>query len=293
VVANDPLYVPAFNNVIFAYVQTRDVDKADELIRRVERIAGESPDVLFARGALTYTEGRLAEAVEILAKSYEFNRSGSVRQLWYGSVLSLLGEYDTAAEVMRDTDKLVPLELAGRHDAALEVFDSLQLLYLGEGNLRGIGEWMLLDERPDDYIAFLEKQAVDGADFIDSQPRPEELWGASHFTSLAYALRETGRNAEASRVMAETKAILDAQAKMGADNLFYWYNKAEFDALAGDVESMLTNMRKAMNSGNADVAGFFTAPFNRYRSDSRFIEIDEEARRRGNAERQKLGLEKI
>ena len=290
VVEHDPLYRPAFNNLTFSYAQTRDTDKSDALIRRVERIDGGSPNVLFARGTLAMTSGELAEATELLARAYEFNRSASVTQLWYGAALMRLGEYDTASEVARDTDKLVPLEFAGRLEDAQGVFDNLQLLYFDEGNLIGIGQWMLLREQPDELIAFLEEQVDDGNDWIAAQPRPEELWGATHLTNVAYALRLIGRNEEAARVMTETREILDAQARNGADNQFYWLNEAEYAALAGDVDSMRANLRKSIDAGGYAVAGFFTSPFNRYRGDPEFILLENEAIRRAKAERRKLGL---
>jgi len=290
VVEHDPLYRPAFNNLTFSYAQTRDADKSDALIRRVERISGGSPNVLFARGTLAMTSGELAEATELFAKAYEFNRSASVTQLWYGAALINLGEYDTASEVARNTNKLVPLEIAGRQEDAQAIFGNLQLLYYDQGNLIGIGQWMLLREQPDEFIAFLEEQADDGNDWIAAQPRPEQLWGAAHLTNVAYALQVIGRDEEAQRVLTETREILDAQARNGADNLFYWWNEAEYAALTGDVDTMHANLRKAIDAGSYAVAGFYTAPFNRYRGDPGFIELENEAIRRANAERRKLGL---
>jgi hypothetical protein len=184
----------------------------------------------------------------------------------------------------------VPLEIAGRHEDAQAVFDNLQLLYYNQGNLIGIGQWMLLREQPEEFIAFLEEQAADSDDWIAAQPRPEELWGAAHLTNVAYALQVIGRDTEAQRVMTLARETLDAQARNGADNLFYWWNEAEYAALAGDVDAMRANLRQAIDAGSYDVAGFYTAPFNRYRGDPGFIELENEAIRRANAERRKLGL---
>ena len=290
VVEHDPLYRPAFNNLTFSYAQTRDADKSDALIRRVERISGGSPNVLFARGTLAMTSGKLAEATELFAKAYEFNRSASVTQLWYGAALVSLGEYELASEVSREANKLVPLEILGRQEDAQKVFDNLQLPFYENADLIEIGTWMLLREQPVEFIAFLEEQVEDGDDWIAAQPHADQLWGAAHLTNVAYALQEIGRDEEAQRVMAETKKILDAQARNGADNLFYWWNAAEYAALAGDVETMRANLRITIDAGGCAAAGFFTAPFNRYRGDPGFIELENEAIRRANAERRKLGL---
>ena len=290
VVERDPLYGPAFHNVVFQYMQIRSIDRAEGLVRRVERITGESPGVLFARGALAMANGRLADAVEQLGRAHVFNPSASVVSLWYGTALFNLGDFTTSAEVSRTTNKLVPLELAGRHDEADELYESFEGLIYDEGTLRGIGDWMLLRGRPGELIAFLEEIAGEGKDWLAEQPRPDQLWGAPHMTNVAYALQAIDRPEEAARVLAEMRDILDLQAEYGANNMFYWWNEAEYAALTGDVEAMLRSLRKTMDTGLYCTAGFYTAPFNRYRSDPRFVELEREAIRRANDERLKLGM---
>ena len=290
VTERDPLYAPAFNNVIFRYMQIRSMDRAEALVRRVERITGESPNVLFARGALSLANGQLATGVKQLERAHSFNTSASVVQLWYGTALFNLGEFDAAAEVSRNTDKLLPLELSGRYAEAEELFESLESLVYDEGTLRGIGDWMLMRDRPDELIAFLEELAGDGRDWIAEQPRPDQLWGAAHMTNVAYALQATNRTEDAERVLSETRKILDSQADHGANNMFYWWNKAEYAALVGDVEAMLQAMRRSMDTGLYCTAGFFTPSFNRFRDDPRFIELEREAIQRANASRRELGM---
>ena len=290
VVDRDPLYRPAFNNVIFSYVQTRSTDRAEALVRRVEQITGESPNILFARGALSMTNGQLATAVEQLRRAYEFNTSASVVQLWYSTALINLGDFESAAEVARNVLKLVPMEMEGRHDEASELFESFEGLLYDEGTLRSIGDWMLLRDRPDELIAFLEQVAGPGKDWLADQPRPDQLWGAGHMTNVAYALQATDRDREAQRVLTEIKLILDKQAEYGADNMFYWWNMAEYAAVTGDVDAMLTCLRRTIDTGYLTTAGFYTAPFNRYRSHEGFIALERETIERANAERRKLGM---
>jgi TolB-like protein/Tfp pilus assembly protein PilF len=293
VVERDPLYRPAFNNVIFHYVQIRSMDRAEALVRRVERVTGESPNILFARGALSLANGQLATAAEELGRAYAFNTSASVVQLWYSTALLNLGDFESSADVARSTNKLLPMALAGRYEEGSEHYRSLEGLLYDEGTLSGIGDWMLLRDRPDELIAFLEGLAGEDKDWLAQQPRPDQLWGAHHMTNIAYALQAIDRNEEAERVLAETRKILDKQADYGANNMFYWWNEAEYAALTGDVEAMLSSLRKSMDTGLYGTAGLFSPAFNRYRDDERFIELEREAIRRANAERRKLGMLEI
>jgi TolB-like protein len=290
VVERDPLFAPAFNNLMFAYIQTRQADRADALVRRVERITGESPNILFARGAFSMASGELATAVQELGRAYDYNRSASVVRLWYSAALLFVGDYDAAIEVGSDANKLVPLELTGRHEEANNVFSSLQLLVYDEGILANIGAWMLMQDRPEEFIKFLEQLTGDKDDWIAAQPRPDQLWGAPHLTNVACALQALGRDDEAQRALDETRQLLDAQLRNGADNLFFWMNKAEHAALTGDVEAMLAHLRKSIDSGFFLTAGFYSAAFNRYRGEPRFIELEREAIRLANGERRKLGM---
>jgi tetratricopeptide (TPR) repeat protein len=178
----------------------------------------------------------------------------------------------------------------GRHEEASELFESFEGLLYDEGTLRSLGDWMLFRDRPDELIAFLEELAGSGKDWVADQPRPDQLWGAGHMTNVAYALQATGRAEEAERVLAEIREILDKQADYGANNMFYWWNKAEYAALIGDVDSMLVYLRKTIDMGLYSTIGFYTAPFSRYRSNAGFIELERESIRRANAERLKLGM---
>ncbi|MDZ7645461.1 MAG: hypothetical protein U5K76_15355 [Woeseiaceae bacterium] len=290
VVEHDPLYRPAFNNLTFSYIQTRSLDKADALIRRVERIDGGSPNVLFARGALEMSNGNLAGAIEHLARAYEYNESASVVQLWYGTAAAFIGDLDRAIEVSYQTEKLVSLELAGRSGEADALYADLNLSVYSDGFLRSVGDWMLLRQQPGNLIALLEEIAGPGSDWLTSQPVPENLWGAAHWTNTAFALQKTGRDEDAGRMPVEVRQQLDAQARNGANNLFYWYNEAEYAALTGNRDAMLQHLQTAMDAGYVCVFGFQSATFERWRGDAGFTALENESIRRANAARRQLGL---
>lgn len=290
VVEHDPLYRPAFNNLTFSYIQTRSLDKADSLIRRVERIDGGSPNVLFARGALQVSDGNLASAIENLGRAYEYNQSASVVQLWYGTVMMFIGDLDRSIEVSYQTEKLLALELAGRAADAEALYAQLNISVYSDGYLRSVGDWMLLRQEPDRLIALLEEIAEPGTDWVTSQPLPENLWGSPHWTNTAFALLKIGRDEDASRMLVEVRRQLDTQARNGANNLFYWLNEAEYAALTGKREAMLMHLQSAMDAGYVSVFGFLSAAFERWRGDAGFISLETESIRRANAARRKLGL---
>lgn len=293
VVRNDPLYAPAFNNLTFQYMQIRGLDKADALIRRVQRIIGDSRSVHFARGALAMASGDLSTAHTELDEAYRFNTSASVVQLWYATALYFLGDLEFSEEVSRDTDKLVALELINRHDDAVAVFASLDADTIDEGRLRGISEWFLLRGKADELIDYVETTFGPAETWIDTIPSPDQLWGVATHTNLVAALRAAGRDQDATRLLERARAMVDVQRKSGADNMFFWYSAAQLAALLGDRQAMLSSLRNAIDTGFISVFGCDSVIFDPYRNDRRFIDLEQEMVRRANEERMELGLTPI
>jgi len=290
VVERDPLYKPAFNNLIFGYMSTRELDKASTLVSRVERITGNSPNVRLARGSIALMEGRLATAIEELGYAYEFNPSSSVTSSLYGYALLFAGDYDGAAEVAYVSEKLVALELADRHEEAASIYQSLQERELDVVDLRAIGDWLLLQQRAADFLQLVESSAKEHEDWITAQILEQQLYGAPHFTNLAFALRQVDRNAEADRFLSRAAEALAEQERYGADNFFYWINVSEYAALIGDADRVIASLQKAVASGYVAVPGFYTAPLDAYRGDPRFIELENAVMRTAEEERRKLGM---
>lgn len=288
VVQHDPLYAPAFNNLTFQYMQTRGLDKADTLIRRVQRITGDSPSVRFARGALAMASGDLSTAVRELHEAYDFNNSASVVQLWYSTALSFVGDLEYAASVARDTDRLVMLELSGRHDEALAIFESLNTELLDEGQLWGVSDWFLQRGEAGQLIEFLEPLYGNADSWLGSLPKPDQLWGVGSHTNLAAALLAAGREEEAQKLLYGAKEMLEVQRQSGADNLFFWYSAAQLEALLGNRQGMLAALRNAIDTGFVNVLGCGSVIFDPYRSDRRFIELENEMIRRANEEKKEL-----
>lgn len=288
VVQHDPLYTPAFNNLMFQYMQVRGLDKADSLIRRVQRITGDSPSVRFARGSLAMASGDLSTAISELEEAYQFNTSASVVQLWYTTALYFVGDLEYSAAVARDTEKLVPLELSGRHDEARAVFVALQAGNLDEGQLRGLSDWFLLRDEATELIDYLEPHYGTPERWVDTLPTPDQLWGVAAHGNLVAALRKAGREADANRLLDSAKTMIDVQRQSGADNLFFWFSAAQIGALLGDRQAMLGALRNAIDTGFVSVLGCDSVAFDAYRNDRRFIELEMEMIRRAEEERREL-----
>ena len=157
-------------------------------------------------------------------------------------------------------------------------------------DLRTIGDWYLIQDRPADLVQLVEANAGNQEDWIAAQVPEPQLYGAQHFTNLAFALRQVERNEEADRFLARAEETLAIHGRHGADNFFFWINSAEYAALTGDPDRMVAFLQKAVDAGYAAAFGFLPPTLDRYRGDPRFIELENEAIRRANEERRKLGM---
>ena len=286
---HDPLYRPAFNNLVVAYLETRQFDAAEALIRRVERVAGESPLVQLAFGMLDFAQGELASAYPSLERAWDYNPRASVARGQYGNALLFLGEYERAAEVLPRADGLMALWLLSP-DQAAEVDMALLDLRTNDFESRAVSDWLLVQGRAAELVALMASSFGGDAEWVANLPTPLEMWGVPVATNAALALLETGDETEAKAALRFARRTLDTQRALGADNLAYWANEAEYAALTGDRKAMLENLARAVDAGFVSMPGFWQPAFDAYRKDPQFVAVERRSIERAKAERAKLGL---
>lgn len=287
---HDPLYRPAFNNLVVAYLETRQFDAAEALIKRVERIAGESPLVQLAYGMLEFSQGRLAAAYPSLERAWEYNTRASVAKGQLGQALLFLGEYERAADVLSPTDALIALWLLDRdEEAEAEVAEAKARIY-DAFEVGSIGAWLLMKGRAGELVVLMEKQFGGENGWVANLPAPLDLFGAPVATNAALALLETGEDGDARAALRLARQMLDTQRTLGADNCHYWVSEAEYAALTGDRNAMLEHLSRAVDVGFVSMPGFWQPAFDAYREDPQFIAIERRSMDRAKAERAKLNL---
>ena len=290
---HDPLYRPAFNNLVVAYIETRQIDAAEALIRRVERVAGESPLVQLAYGMVEMAQGDLADAYPFLEKAWDYNTRASVAQSQFGFALQMLGEYERAASVLGSKDRLMALWFQDRREEAEAEYEDEPDRPYEEYEVRAIGEWLLIQERAEELIALMQAQFGTGDEWLGNIPAPADLWGAPIATNSALALLETGKDDDARRALRMARQTLDTQRTLGANNFGYWISEAEYAALSGDADAVLRHLGRAVDIGFVNFGGFWHPALDAYREDPAFVTLEDQVIDRARAERQKLDLPEI
>ncbi len=287
-IERDPLNLPVFVNLTFLYLHSGQLHKAEALTQRIARITGDTPGVLMARGAREFSLGNLASAVEMLGAATAAAPSAGLLRAWYGLALLKIGDYDTVSQSGLPTHQLLALELSGRHQEAVAVFDAFPDQKLQDLAIHTIASWFQLQKRPQDLIDYLEDHYEAEGGMMQGLPRSRQLIGNPHLTEIAYALQQVGRAEDAEALLAEIGQLRDDIAKNDADNALYWLFSAEYAAITGNQAALYDSMRHAIDRGWLSAAGFYEVPFDPYRDTKEFIALENESIRRAQEERKKL-----
>ena len=289
IVERDPMFGPAFNNLVIGYATTREFDKANGLIGRVERIAGETADVRQAWGTVAVSQGRHAEAVRHLRAAYEDNPNSTIVRLNYSRALSNLGEFETILEVGNQGDRLEALAILGERAPALEIIDQMGSNWIADniGSVSGVlvrlGEYERL-------VSLVDKQFGGVDALLEKDPRLSS-YGLGYMPALAFAYKKLDREAEYAKVLAAMEKALAAKTE-------YWnipgpeiFGRLVYAAVAGDEATVVATARAAAAEFEiSDVEPLDGPIFDAYTDNAEFQAIRAAIMERGNAERAKLGL---
>jgi TolB-like protein/Tfp pilus assembly protein PilF len=290
IVERDPMFGPAFNNLVGSYAVTREFDNANALIGRVERIVGETTDVRQAWGIVAMSQGRHAEAIRHLRAAYEANPNSTVVRLNYTRALLNLGEFETVLEVGDPGGRLIALARLGEREAALEMIEQLgntgwipDIFGAVAGSLVRLGDYQRLLTLVDTQFGGLDA-------LLEKEPRLNSF-GLGYMSSLAWAYRQLNMDAQYAKVLAAMEKAAAAQGQRWPTPGPEILSRLFYSAVTGDEAAMVAAARAADDEFEISDVEPFNAPFfGTYADNTEFQAIRTAIIERGNAERAKLGL---
>ena len=291
VVERDPMYPPAFKNLITDYSGTGEFDKVDALIGRVVRIVGDTPDVSQARGTQANVQGELAVAARNLKIAYDDNPTATVARELYGFTLLDLGDFETASIVGVPQHRALAHAALGNKKEADNIIESMDL-ESGDTFLEwsDIANYLAGSRRYPELIELVERHFGNTDSMLQAQPNTG-YWGTGYIGPLAYALLQQGKEVGFHRLIEEMGEGLAEQRAAGIDNRYHWISQAEYAALTSDVDEVLKQMQQAVASGYVSTHAFTSPIFDSIREDPRFQNIEQQVLTRVDEERAKLGME--
>jgi tetratricopeptide (TPR) repeat protein len=293
VVERDPMFGPAFNNLIQSYLGTRDFDLGNALVGRVERIVGETEDVNQSWGMIAVAQGDTARAIRHLRKSYELNPRHTVNQLWYGFALGTIGEYEKMLEVGLPIQVVFGLDQLGRFDEAQELLDTISIGKSGndENNaiIRTYMYHYMVSGQYDEAIRYVDEN-FESLDAMLQQFERTDGSNSSYLAPLAYSYLQAGRDVEF-KILADALAESAARRVVARDESYpSMISSIGLAALTGTDEEVLTQVQRLIDNNGIGVRLFDTPMYDRMAEDAEFQRLDAILVKRANDERAKLGL---
>lgn len=290
VVARDPMFGPAFNNLIQSYLELGRLDDSEALIRRVMRITGPDDNVRQALGTVAFVRGDLSSAYEDLGYAHEANPNSSIVRMWYGYTLFMVGELERATAVASPAVALLAHAARGDFEAADRLLAETDFAK-GERSrlIRHGAEYLAARGRSDEIIDIVNRTYGDLESLLQDLP-VEDSYGTEYLGPLAYAYLQVDRVDEYKRLLAQMKVVLDAQQARGSDNWYQWWCQAQYAVLSGDLDTGATYLKRAVDDGATGVVRLEPL-WDLTGDDARFQAIFASMVARGNAERAELGWE--
>lgn len=290
VVARDPMFGPAFNNLIQSYLELGRLDDSEALIRRVMRITGPDDNVRQALGTVAFVRGDLSSAYEDLGYAHEANPNSSIVRMWYGYTLFMVGELERATAVASPAVVLLAHAARGDFEAADRLLAETDFAK-GERSrlIRHGAEYLAARGRSDEIIDIVNRTYGDLESLLQDLP-VEDSYGTEYLGPLAYAYLQVDRVDEYKRLLAQMKVVLDAQQARGSDNWYQWWCQAQYAVLSGDLDTGATYLKRAVDDGATSVVRLEPL-WDLTGDDARFQAIFASMVARGNAERAELGWE--
>jgi len=294
VVERDPLYGPAFNNLIQLYLDSREFDLANALVGRVERIVGETDEVNQSWGMIAVSQGDIARAIRHLRKSYEINPRHSVNQLWYAFALATIGEYETAIEVGVPLQIIYALGRLGRFDEAEELLATMPLSSSGNSAnysiIRAYASHYMISAQYDEAIRYVDEH-FDNLDVMLQQFERIDGSNSNYLGTLAYSYLQAGRDLEFKKLTDALAEALERRETAGDKSFGSIINSIDLAALTGTDEEVLAQVQRFIDNNGVGVREFDTPMFDRLSENAEFQRLDAILVKRANDERAKLGLD--
>ncbi len=289
VVLRDPMYRPAFNNLIQGYLGKSEFDSSDALITRVERITGVDAAIHQARGSADFMKGELASALRHLDIALEANPNASIVSMWHAYVLLQLGELDRATANSWAPIRLIALGQLGDIEAADQELNGIDFQGATGRAIRHAADYLAAAGRGADMVAIIDDEFGGIPALLETFRMTEGAYGSEYLGPLAYAYRQAGRDSDFDVLMDEMERALSAQESIGIDNWYHWYCRAQQAALKGDAGAATAYLQRAVNEGLASVI-FIEPLFETMADNAAFQAVAGQMVARAQQERAALGL---
>ncbi|MDH4109063.1 MAG: hypothetical protein OEW35_12130 [Gammaproteobacteria bacterium] len=285
----DPLYRPGFANGVNTLNNFGLRDEAQAAIDRFRRFEPGDPQVARVEAMHYLYAGEPARALPLAEAAYAAQPSNVVNQ--FALTVALFGtmQVERVLEFGTDIFRVDAADYLGQPALAIEIAQEVAR----SGYVEPLLQHLNRQKQSRDAVAWVEERWSDLESFAADHPADDSGWDT--MGQLAYAYRESGNRARFEQAVDLYGVAQQRIADAGIDNWVQQLDRARYFVLAGDPDSALAALDRAIALGYRGwlpIAGFEPA-FAELVGDPRYDEIEARLVDVTNAERDKLGLDPI
>jgi TolB-like protein len=239
----DPLYRPAFSNAINLFNSFNMSEKADALIRRIEIIDPDNPDLLLARAISYMYSGRLGFGLEQIEERNKTGEMSGVARVYLS--VGLLGTLQFERAIDEGSPYLKPEALfsSGRQDEAIAAAEKIA----ADGYPDALFTMLNRSGRSNDLVSYLEERWPSISDFAEEYRGDQD--GYNIMAQVAYAYSQLGKQQRFDEAMDFVGRHYERLLDQGVDNVVFDYHRGVQYALLGDAEQSLDYLQASADGG--------------------------------------------
>ncbi|TNE37289.1 MAG: hypothetical protein EP347_08360 [Alphaproteobacteria bacterium] len=289
----DPLSLPPLSNLTNRYIEIGEIEKAEEKLRDIKRIAGDKLDRFTASEVnLLAKKGELAEAFRKAEKIYDASDGG----LWFGLVFSYwrLGEVEKSLELIRGNPTLIyrAYQILGQREKLAELREAYLQDPDAPEDARALSAAYTAYYEPDPEIFSALMAEFKGVDLSLEGPLFEGDPRSVDGNVFAYLLYRAGRTKELEEFLSNLQSYIKTYSAKGYE-LDLIDDEAVVLLLSGQEEEALDLLREYV-ARNEVTYTYFTVPeLKLLNGNAEFEKLRGQIMDQINAERAKLGWEPI
>jgi tetratricopeptide (TPR) repeat protein len=285
----DPLYRPGIRNAINNFINFGQQEQAWAYLDRIRLLIPNDAVIQSSESALYLSLGELAQGLSLADSAVELQPSNSIARLTQSFGMMGSHQYEHLAEQGEAWLPIYAMTFLGRtEEAAILAFERAEK----EADVSTLFAFLNMAGRSDEVIVYLEARWPDLAALRQDFP-PYGALGDFLMLDVALAYSRAGNQERFDDAMQRVLVVHEELKTQGVNNSNFFMNEASRLALAGELDSSLEFLDRAITLGEITTMRMTIGwpALESLEGDPRYEAIQTRMVKQLNDERAKLGLE--
>ena len=285
----DPLYRPGIRNAINNFINFGQQEQAWAYLDRIRLLIPNDAVIQSSEAALYLSLGQLAQGLSLVESAVELQPSNSIARLTQSFGLMNSHQYELLAEQGEAWLPIYAMTFLGRtEEAAILAFERAEK----EADVSILFAFLNMAGRSDEVIVYLEARWPD-LDALRQDFPPYGALGDFLMLDVALAYSRAGNQERFDDAMQRVFVVHEELKTQGVNNSNFFMNEASRLALAGELDSSLEFLDRAITLGKITTTRMTIGwpALEPLEGDPRYEAIQTRMVKHLNDERLKLGLE--